>query len=414
MGCFGLDPTDDEFNFGLLRVDDSPKPAWITYGTTIRQLWGKAFVGDVLGEFGDVRGYLFERGEERTVALWALYGEEQVVLPVDTPLVKLVTAYGKPVFPDIEKEQLTLTLSETPVFLTGNPLEELRRRACLRVTAPVDAALPGVPLPVRCAVASNTLMPQDVTVRAKAFPAGAVEPAEIAVEAGRAPENLTFTLTPAELTAGDLATGIAFTAEYEDGVVVERTFQRFMPYPWILCGPFPNPEGDVKIPVDGTGLDTDYLSEHGGEEAIEPVVGMAHTGAITPEGAAVWRKAREYRGERLDFEREFEQNRMGVAYAFVNIRCEQAGPVKFTLGSNDGVKVWINHELVWHNHRHRNSYRETDIFTVDLNAGDNPCLVKVEQTGGKWNFYLHPWRKGDPEACIVGGLQVAAPFHVAP
>ena len=414
MNCFGLDPTDDEFNFGLLRVDDSPKPAWITYRTTIQQLWGKDFVGDVLGEFGDVRGYLFERGEERTLALWARYGPEEVTLPVDTPLLTLVDAYDKPVFPRIEDEQLKLTLTETPVFVTGRPLEELRRRACVRVTAPVDAALPGRPLSVNLAVTSNTRQRQDVTVRALAFPKGTVEPEEVTVQAGHAPETLDFVLTPGEVTEGDLASGIAFEVEYEDEAKVEREFRRFMPYPWIICGPFPNPEGDVKVPVDGTGLDIDYLGEHGGEAGIEPAEGMTHTGSLTPDGQAAWRKATEYRGERLDFEREFEQNRMGVAYAYVNIRSDKAGPAKFTLGSNDGVKVWVNHKLAHHNHRHRNSYRETDIVLIDLKKGDNPCLVKVEQTGGKWNFYLHPWRKGDPPVSMVSGMQVAAPYYVAP
>jgi len=414
MGCFGLDPTDDEFNFGLLRVDDSPKPAWNTYKTTIRQIWGKEFVGDVLGEFGDVRGYLFERGEQRTVALWALYGPEEVALPVDTPLLTMVDAYNTPVFPHLDEGQLKVTVSETPVFVTGRPLKELRRRACVRVTAPVDAALPDTPLSVHLAVSADTLQQQDVAVRAKVFPAGSVQPAEVSVLAGHAPQDVVLTLTPEAVTQGDLATGIDFTAAYEDGVEVKRRFRRFMPYPWMICGPFPNPEGDVKIPVDGTGLDIDYLVEHGGEANIEPTLGMAHTGSLTPDGTAVWRKATEYRGERLDFEREFEQNRMGVAYAYVTIRADRDGPVKFALGSNDGVKVWVNHKLVHHNHRHRNSYRETDIIMIDLKQGVNPCLVKVEQTGGKWNFYLHPWRKGDPPVSMIGGMQVAAPFYVAP
>ena len=414
IGCFGLDPADDEFNFGLLRVDDSPKPAWTSYKTTIRQLWGKDFVGDVLGEFGDVRGYLFERGEERTAALWALHGPEDVVVPVDTPLLTIVDAYDKPVFPNIDGGELKLTVSETPVFVTGRPLDALRRRACVRVTAPVDAALPGTPLPVRLAVASNTLQSQEVSVRASAFPAGMVEPTEATFTAGHAPVEVAFILTPEELTGGDLATGIEFTVKYEDGAKVERQFRRFMPYPWLICGPFPNPEGEVKEPVDGTGLDIDYLVEHGGEASIEPVLGMTHTGSLAPDGKATWREATEYRGERVDFEREFTENRIGVAYAYVSIHADKAGPVKFVLGSNDGVKVWVNHKLIHHNHRHRNSYRETDVLTVDLNEGENPCLVKAEQVGGKWNFYLHPWRKGDPSVSMVGGMQVAAPFFVAP
>lgn len=98
----------------------------------------------------------------------------------------------------------------------------------------------------------------------------------------------------------------------------------------------------------------------------------------------------------------------------MNIRSDREGPAKFTLGSNDGVKIWVNHKLVHHNHRHRNSYRETDIIMIDLKKGDNPCLVKIEHTGGKWNFYLHPWRKGDPPVSMIGGMQVAAPYYVAP
>jgi hypothetical protein len=415
IGDHGLAPHNNEHHFGLLRVDDSPKPSYITYQTTARALWGKTFVGDILGEFGNVRGYLFERGDDRTAVLWALQGEERITLPIDAPLVELFTADGTPIFPKTENGHLAVSLSEKPLFLSGTPLGALRRMACVRVTAPVDAPLHGIPLPITLEVSSTSPGEETVAVRAEPFPGGAVEPSETTCRVGHAAEGLKFVLKPPDAADGKTVAGILFTVTYPDGFRVTRKFQRYMPYPWLVCGPFPNRKdmesGKAKgrTPHKGFSLDTDYLAEHGGESALVPEPGMVVSGAKTPE-AGVWRPARKFRGELIDFAKEFgEDNTWGVAYAFHNIRAAKPGRVRFMLGCTAGVKVWINHKLV-HRGRNGNPFRDTDVFDVDLKAGNNPCLVKVDQGYGEWRVYLRPLREGDTTQSVVSSWVVQDPF----
>jgi hypothetical protein len=54
------------------------------------------------------------------------------------------------------------------------------------------------------------------------------------------------------------------------------------------------------------------------------------------------------------------------------------------IGSDDGVKVWLNGELVHNNHAHRGLTLDQDRVRVKLRKGINWLLVKVENGGGDW------------------------------
>ena len=159
---------------------------------------------------------------------------------------------------------------------------------------------------------------------------------------------------------------------------------------WLLCGVFPNPPHEEGQTYDHTlpcvGLDTDYLAEHGGETRIRPVAGMTHK---RPDGTeAQWF---EYASpdDIVDLNSVFKGEFINViAYAYTTIESETAGKAVLALGSDDGVRVWLNGELAYDHLIGRGVSKDQDLVTVTLQKGENPLLIKVEQGDGGWGFVL--------------------------
>ena len=95
-----------------------------------------------------------------------------------------------------------------------------------------------------------------------------------------------------------------------------------------------------------------------------------------------------------------------VAYATCKVQADQAVRVTAYFGSDDSAKVWLNGKLVhsiWTSSR--GAVRWNENFPLDLKAGQNDLLVKVEQRTGGWGFYLELYRDEDMAAARVGRLE---------
>ena len=75
--------------------------------------------------------------------------------------------------------------------------------------------------------------------------------------------------------------------------------------------------------------------------------------------------------------------------------------------SDDGVKVWLNDELVWVNHAIRSLTSNEDIVKVKLKKGINHLLLKVTQGIGDWGYEV---RFGLNKKLINSGWRVIHPF----
>ncbi len=166
---------------------------------------------------------------------------------------------------------------------------------------------------------------------------------------------------------------------------------------WLVCGPFPNPlkPGVVEYRHDETtlGFYIDYLSSAGGESSIQPDEGLN----IDP-GDGVIRIWRRYQSpeDYIDFCKVYEDNQGGkVAYAFCNLVSNEDKQVTFGVGSNDGIRVWVNGELVWDNHCPRPAIPDEDCFNVNVKSGNNSILIKVDQGYGNWGFYCRVVNKDE-------------------
>ncbi len=75
-----------------------------------------------------------------------------------------------------------------------------------------------------------------------------------------------------------------------------------------------------------------------------------------------------------------------VAYLRSGIWSEEQQEATLELGSDDGVKVWLNDELVHANNASRGVQPGQDKVKVRLNEGLNRLLVKVNNGGGDWGL----------------------------
>lgn len=75
-----------------------------------------------------------------------------------------------------------------------------------------------------------------------------------------------------------------------------------------------------------------------------------------------------------------------IAYAFAEIDIPEATRVVLGVGSDDGIRVWLNGALVHENWVGRQAVPDSDLVPVELRKGRNRILVKIQNMSGPWGF----------------------------
>src|SRR6185437_16929631 len=75
-----------------------------------------------------------------------------------------------------------------------------------------------------------------------------------------------------------------------------------------------------------------------------------------------------------------------VGYAYTEVNWPRSETALLTVGSDDGVKVWLNGKVVLDHAIRRRVTKDEDQVVISLNSGRNTLLVKVEQGGGGWGL----------------------------
>lgn len=86
-----------------------------------------------------------------------------------------------------------------------------------------------------------------------------------------------------------------------------------------------------------------------------------------------------------DLTRIFEGGNRCV-YVRTRLWVERAGPARLEIGSDDGVKVWLNGALVHSKMAIRPVTPGEDVVEVNLSQGWNALMLKIVQGGGGWGF----------------------------
>jgi len=90
----------------------------------------------------------------------------------------------------------------------------------------------------------------------------------------------------------------------------------------------------------------------------------------------------------IDFIKLFGQIDYSVAYALAEIRMDAPAKILLGIGSDDGVKIFLNGVLVHKNWIGRPTTPDDDILLLDLKKGSNQILVKVQNMEYGWSFAI--------------------------
>lgn len=90
----------------------------------------------------------------------------------------------------------------------------------------------------------------------------------------------------------------------------------------------------------------------------------------------------------VDFGALFPQIDNAVAYAHLYLYADKETPCTLVTGSDDGLRAWLNGEMVYSLRTRRAADPNQDKINVTLKSGWNRLLVKVDQGTGAWGFYL--------------------------
>jgi len=152
---------------------------------------------------------------------------------------------------------------------------------------------------------------------------------------------------------------------------------------WTVAGPFP---AEIKDPMGESrgGYYHDFLAAAGGERYATPAAGDRIE--LDSANGIVWKNASPNSAGVLDFISLFaiEPGRLGIAYAFCLLNSATDQDVVLKVGSNDGVRIWLNENLVHDHHAARALVVGEDPVPVRLKKGQNRLLGKVENLGGSW------------------------------
>jgi hypothetical protein len=154
--------------------------------------------------------------------------------------------------------------------------------------------------------------------------------------------------------------------------------ERHFPTEWRLSGPFPAADMDALSvsypPEKEADLDRRYRGQAGQDIA--------------------WKKALALPDGSVDLSALFQPDEKVLAYGLTYVHSPDDRTAHLLLGSDDGVRVWLNDRLVHSNASYRSLSADQDRIKVTLRKGWNKLLVKVLTGAGGWGFAL---RFADPD-----------------
>ena len=135
---------------------------------------------------------------------------------------------------------------------------------------------------------------------------------------------------------------------------------------WLVVGPFAG------------GLDTDYLKPQGGEVTAQPTDGLELK--LVDGTSLKWHSQKSW-GDAAGFDDLKGSRDNAVAYAFTKVSRAKAGKAQLSIGSSDGIRVWLNGKLILTKDGLRSLTPDEDQVEVEMNAGENSLLVKASALG---------------------------------
>lgn len=141
---------------------------------------------------------------------------------------------------------------------------------------------------------------------------------------------------------------------------------------WIVLGQYPN---SVTEDSSCSGFKCDYLNEFGGEAALS-----SPESEKLPDKAGITAK---HTNGYLDLGKLFSNAQSSLAYIYSEFD-STGGEWFLHAGSDDGLRLWLNGELIIDDHAHRSLSPHDAVIRVNLREGKNRILAKICQGSGEW------------------------------
>ena len=140
---------------------------------------------------------------------------------------------------------------------------------------------------------------------------------------------------------------------------------------WQLVGPF-----------DNRGLTTVYPPEQ--------KLDLSASYSVKGGGEAGWKKVSFPDGQVHDLKPHFTQHDNCICYLYRQLTVEADSKIRVSLGSDDGIMIFLNGKKVFLNDAFRPAAPDQDFVALDLKQGKNDLLLKISNVGGGWEFYFKP------------------------
>jgi hypothetical protein len=189
-----------------------------------------------------------------------------------------------------------------------------------------------------------------------------------------------------------------------DWVVLSGRKEVPLPY-WLLLRPIPVPSGMFsKVDheeADGTMVFTPVVigKEKVGKKAQmnafnTDFFGSEGAGTLSPfAGKEEVIEENKYKWERYGSPIGWVDMRTkgncdySIGYAWTEFEVTEGGLAYFGIGSNDGVRIWLNGKLVLDKFYERSTLLDQDIVPVQLDSGKNTILIKIQNIKEAWSFF---------------------------
>ncbi len=163
--------------------------------------------------------------------------------------------------------------------------------------------------------------------------------------------------------------------------------------PWYQCSAFPyagHDKGDLATPY---GPEAELLKMRAGQAPDLSAVYEGKNGS-----KAVWVERGQLEDQRVDLHihEEPELQDYVRAYLYTTIDSPQTQSIEFTMGSDDGLRVWLNGELLLDKDVPRGLNPTEDRVTFDLAEGPNDVMFEIVDGVAGWDFQINTTQELDP------------------
>ncbi len=131
-------------------------------------------------------------------------------------------------------------------------------------------------------------------------------------------------------------------------------------------------------------FNSDWFADTGGAGSVRPAAGEK----LTIDGTKLTWKKLNAEGGLVDFMDGASDGDLDycIGYAWTEIEVANDTDAWLGIGSDDGMKLWLNGEIVVDQWVQRASRLDDDVVPLRLKKGKNQFLLKIQNMKGQWSF----------------------------